>query len=541
MASKNRFQRILWTISGAEIPILESDKCRTDHKRFGAVGATIAVTSFIAFLSGTSAAWYFTQRGTATTGNIGWAMAFGLVWATLIFCIDRSLVITLKKNPEVKKKFWWLVPLLSRAALAMIIAFMVSIPLELVVFEDFIAEQEFFWNENKSNSLSRNSRANRESIKTQEHIDEGNASILRMEKQKEGLGNEVTDLQNSIQYLRAKLNNPTTKEYTAAKKELGKANASINQLNSRLKNLVSQYNNAIQYQKSSISGQINSVRSQIRVQQGKRNSCNSIINAEIVKWNKPINEEIAELQDRIKAKEEEIAQKKKDINDTQSQIAIDTKRRTEYEQQRDTLVQQHEKTVKEGNHFIQNFEILEYAVTPQDIECTKCKGKGQIKNENCSFCYGEGKVKGDRPTEWYFLWLIRLLFFIIELLPTVVKIVMPIGPYERMVYAEEKDVENYLSSPDFLAKIRSMHDMETKAHEEQISAQIAAEQDIRQALMDQLKAAQIEIAEAAIKQWRESELSRMNLTQQKTVSKPTVASFVEENTNNNKEKEDYII
>lgn len=534
MASKNRFQRILWTISGAEIPILESEKCRTDHKRFGAVGATIAVTSFIAFLSGTSAAWYFTQRGTDTTGNIGWAMAFGLVWATLIFCIDRSLVITLKKNPEVKKKFWWLVPLMSRAALAMIIAFMVSIPLELVVFEDFIAEQEFFWNENKSNSLSKNSRANRESIKVQEHIDEGNASISRMVKQKEGLDNEVTNLQNSIQNLRAKLNNPTTKEYAAAKKDLSNANASINQLNSILRNLESQYNNANQYQQSSISGQISSVRAQIRTQQAKRNACNSIISAEIAKWNKPINEEIDELQDQIKVKEEEIAQKKKDINDTQSQIAIDTKRRTDYEQQRDTLVQQHENTVKEGNHFIQNFEILEYAVTPQDIDCVRCKGKGKIKNENCFSCSGTGKVKGDRPTEWYFLWLIRLLFFIIELLPTVVKIVMPIGPYERMVYAEEKDVEFYLSSSNYLSRIRSMHDMETKAHEDQIAAQIAAEQEIRQVLMDQLKAAQIEIAEAVIKQWRESELGKMNLTQQNGLSKPTVASFVEEKSNDNK-------
>lgn len=541
MATKNRFQRILWTISGAEIPILESEKCRTDHKRFGAVGATIAVTSFIAFLSGTSAAWYFTQRGTDTTGNIGWAMAFGLVWATLIFCIDRSLVITLKKNPEVKNKFWWLVPLLSRAALAMIIAFMVSIPLELVVFEDFIAEQEFFWNENKSNSLSKNSRANRESIKVQEHIDEGKASILRMEKQKEGLGNEVTDLQNSIQHLSAKLNNPTTKEYIAARKDLSSANVSIKQLNSRLRNLESQYNNASQHQQSSISGQISSVRSQIRAQQGKRYSCNSIINAEIAKWNKPINEEIAELQDQKKVKEEEIAQKKKDINDTQAQITIDAKRRTDYEQQRDSLVGIHDTVMHQGNHFIQNFEILEYAVTPQDIDCVRCKGKGKIKNEDCFSCSGTGKVKGERPTEWYFLWLIRLLFFIIELLPTVVKIVMPIGPYERMVYAEEKDVENYLTSPDYLAKIRSMHDMETKAHEEQISAQIVAEQNLRQALMDQLKAAQIEIAEAAIKQWRESELNKMNLTQQNTVPKPTVASFDEKNTNNNNEIGNYII
>ena len=278
MESNNSFQRILWTISGAEISILESEKCRTDHKRFGAIGATIAITSFIAFLSGTSAAWYFTQRGNDTTGNLGWAMAFGLVWATLIFSLDRSLVLTLKKNPENNKRFWWIVPLVSRTALAMIIAFMVSIPLELVVFEDFIAEQEFFWNENRSNSLSKNSRANRESIKVQEHIDEGNKSIARMEKQQEGLNGEKNDLLNSIQNLRAKLNNPTTKEYTNARKELANINATINRLSHTLSNLGAQYKNANQWQQSSISAQMSSVRSQIRSQQSKRSSYISTIN-----------------------------------------------------------------------------------------------------------------------------------------------------------------------------------------------------------------------------------------------------------------------
>lgn len=192
MENKNTFQRILWTIAGAEIPILE--KCRTDHKKYGAMGATIAMTSFIAFLSGTSAAWFFTQSGTETSGKIGWAMAFGIVWATLIFCIDRSLVITMKKNPEKTTKTWWVVPFVSRALLALIIAFMVSIPLELVVFEDFISEQEYLWNENKSNMLSKNSRANRESEEAQEVIGEGNNSLIRLDGQKQSLEGEVESL-----------------------------------------------------------------------------------------------------------------------------------------------------------------------------------------------------------------------------------------------------------------------------------------------------------------------------------------------------------
>ena len=133
------FQKFLWNVAGAETPILE--KCQTDHKKFSAIGATILMTAFIALCAGTSAAWYFTQKGSDDSGAFGWSLVFGAIWATLIFCIDRSLVITLKKK-ENRKSTWWVVPFVSRAALAIIVAFMVSIPLELVIFEDYIKEMK---------------------------------------------------------------------------------------------------------------------------------------------------------------------------------------------------------------------------------------------------------------------------------------------------------------------------------------------------------------------------------------------------------------
>ena len=55
-----------------------------------------------------------------------------------------------------------------------------------------------------------------------------------------------------------------------------------------------------------------------------------------------------------------------------------------------------------------------------------------------------------------------------------------------------------------------MHDMEIKAHEEQLQYQQDTEKEIRAKLMEELKAAQIEIAEAAVKKWRETELNRIN-------------------------------
>ena len=520
-------QRLLWSISGAETEILE--KCRTDHKRFGAIGATIAMTSFIAFLSGTSAAWFFTQKGSDTTGNIGWAIAFGLVWATLIFCIDRSLVITLKKSPDRNSKLWWVTPLASRAALAMIIAFMVSIPLELVVFEDFIDEQEAFWKENKSNTLSLNSRAHKESKEAKDNIGQGMAYREILDKQKESLENDRASILAEIAVQKNKLNNPTTQTYINARKNYQAASAAVRELQNELKSLQLQLDNAPYKDKNRIQIQISSGLSKLNNQKTSQKNYYNTMQSEISKWNASINSKISEYQKALNSKENEISQKQEDINTTQAQILADQARRIKAEQQRDSLVEEHNKTMSEGNRFIQNFEILEYAVSRHLINCHFCEGVGEKDGETCNNCQGSGKVLTDLPTEWYFLWLIRLLFFIIELLPTVVKIVMPIGAYDKMVYAEEKEMERYLNSSEYLDRIRAIHDSEIQSHEEQLRLSKTAELEIKKHIMEKLRAAQIEIANIAIEKWRETELKKLN---QNSLKETSITSQVNQNSPN---------
>lgn len=218
------FERILWAIAGAERHILE--KCRTDYKRFSAIGATILMTSFIAFCAGTAAAWFFTQKGDDTSGSLGWSVCFGIVWALLIFCIDRSLVITLKKDPTLKhQKFW--VPLLSRSALACIIAFMVSIPLELVIFEDFIAEKKFFFNEDSANTLSKSSRAYKEENALNSEIMLSTQVMARLDSIGKDLNNTIDYLDNQISVERSRLDKPTTQSFVNAKKQYDNYSAQL--------------------------------------------------------------------------------------------------------------------------------------------------------------------------------------------------------------------------------------------------------------------------------------------------------------------------
>lgn len=461
----DKFQKFLWTVAGAELDILE--KCRTDYKKFAAIGATILMTAFIAFCAGTSAAWYFTQNGNETSGNLGWAILFGLIWALLIFCIDRSLVITLKKDPSAKKQKFWL-PLLSRSALACIIAFMVSIPLELVIFEDFISEQKFFFDESAANELSESTRAHKEEVGLSEEINLSTQTMGRLDSINANLRSNVSSLNSQIRNQLNKLNNPTTTTYTSAQAKYNNCNIRIN---TAINNLARATNaqDSLRY-KQEIE----------RLKVDRRPYWNTM-QTEKQEWNAKIKTKIKELEDECKADQRQIEQNASDYAEESDRLARHRDTRDSLATVKNKIVQNFKQTSNRGNHFIQNYRILEYAVWRRD-------------------------ANGNLPTELFFLWMIRLLFFIIEILPTVVKIVTPIGSYDRMVHAEEKEVMDYLASPQYIERIRDMHDIELRAREEQLKKQHDIELELKNDILEKVKEAQLEVADAAVAQWKKKEL-----------------------------------
>lgn len=464
----SRFQRFLWTVAGAELDILE--KCRTDHKKFAAIGATILMTAFIAFCAGTSAAWYFTQSGDETSGSLGWAMLFGLIWALLIFCIDRSLVITLKKDPSAKKQKFW-VPLLSRSALACIIAFMVSIPLELVIFEDFIAEKKFGFDIQNQQTLSDRTREVNGENELEGKIQTSNAIMARLDSLNNSLRGDVTSLNSQIKAERNKRNKPTTNAFTTAKSQYDNYSSQISTAQKKLENATNAIDSA-------------RYTSDITRFRDQRRPYWQTMESEKKAWNDRIDKKIKELEG-----ERDIAQKQFDenvsnYNKEAERRDINRDAQQESASERKIKLDQFEQTTKNGNHFIQNYRVLEYAVWERD-------------------------EKGNLPTELFFLWMIRLLFFIIEILPTVVKIVTPIGSYDRMVQAEEKQVMTYLESDEYIERIRNMHDIELKSREEQLQRQHQIELELKSDILEKVKNAQIEVADATIAKWKENEMSKI--------------------------------
>lgn len=473
------FQRLFWTIAGAETPILE--KCRTDHKKFSIIGAMILMTALVALCAGTSAAWYFTQKGTDDTGNFWWALAFGCLWATLIFCIDRSLVVTLKKDPTKKRQSFW-VPLLSRAVLATVVAFMVSIPLELVIFEDYIASKEEDFNAHQMAVLGEQLKSNSgEDVLTQQ-ITGADATLSKLSKEADKLGKEADELQARITKLEGEKNRPNSSNYNSAKSRYDAASTRYNTANSNYK-----VENRKQYHSQS---SLNSYSNQMTAASREMSSAKRDMDAAAKAWRDSKQTEIDKLTPQLQAKRTDKEAKDKAYNTTLDGQNKDKERAQKAASEREIKEAHKQETINRGNHFIQHFQILEFAVWQKD------------KNGN----YTE-------KTQLMFLWLVRLLFFIIELLPTIVKIVSPIGSYEEMVHAEEETMKDYLKSQEFIDQIKNVHRLALSTQEELQQTQHDAEIDLKTQILDSIKKAQLDVAQLAIQKWKDAEIAKLNNTQ----------------------------
>lgn len=467
------FQKFLWNVAGAETPILE--KCQTDHKKFSAIGATILMTAFIALCAGTSAAWYFTQKGANDSGAFGWSLVFGFIWATLIFCIDRSLVITLKKK-ENRKSTWWVVPFFSRAALAIIVAFMVSIPLELVIFEDYIKGNEENFEANQIAILGTQLRSNSGEDVLTKQISDADATLKKLDKESEKLGKDIDGIQMQINKLEAAKRNPQSKAFTDAQSRYNTASQNY-------KTASSNYNH---YRRNHPDAVSNPYTSQKNSASSAMSAASRDMGMARKAWIEEKQAKIDELTPLRDAKIAEKQQKDQSYNTTLTSQLSDKGRAEKAAREREIKEASKQEKLANGNHFIRNFQILEYAVWQRDKD-------GNLTD----------------TTQLMFLWLVRILFFIVEILPTVVKIVSPIGSYERMVAAEEKNLIEYLNSDEYCDMIKNIHKLALSSQEELQQQQHDTEIDLKKSILDQIKGAQLEVAQLAIEKWKEQEKAKL--------------------------------
>ena len=110
--------------SGSDTDIL--DNCSIgEQNKFAGIGATVFFTAVMAFIACSYALY-------TVFDNLFAAIAFGFIWGLLIFNLDRFIVSTIKKRNNIIDEIIQASP---RLLLAVIIAIVISKPLELKIFE----------------------------------------------------------------------------------------------------------------------------------------------------------------------------------------------------------------------------------------------------------------------------------------------------------------------------------------------------------------------------------------------------------------------
>jgi len=117
-------QRFFIFCSGADTDIL-STCSNGERNKYAGIGATIFFTAVMAFIASGYALY-------TVFDNVYTAIFFGFIWGLLIFNLDRYIVSTIKKRDKIKSELFQAAP---RIILAIIIAIVISKPLEMKIFE----------------------------------------------------------------------------------------------------------------------------------------------------------------------------------------------------------------------------------------------------------------------------------------------------------------------------------------------------------------------------------------------------------------------
>jgi hypothetical protein len=438
-------QYFFWLFSGCEINILKN--CPTDFNRQAGIGFTIFMTTLFAFAAGSYSGYYFTKDYFSAFG-------FGLIWALLVFSIDRAMVVTMKKDPTLKAQPFW-IPLISRGFLALLIAFVISIPLELLIFRDQIEIQK------KKDEIDtiieikqgwigvgnvKEDKASKVEAENEAKIAEENANNCNSDKEYKRLDSELQVLQSIMsrfpRYINYTVNNtPKTRlnpKYITAR----------NNYNSKLRQ--------------------------------RNNRCVNYKNEQTVIANNKKNEAI-KLKDKID-KNTDIADKKADTM---------------------------QKLLK--NSFIRDFISLENAayskkISYDTIYSTKTDSITKQLNRNIERV--NKTIEYENSSIIFFLWLIRILFFLIELLPTISKIVTPVGAYDMAIYRREKDFEKELEdgSEKYLEQQKYLRELEDKAEVEIKKEVLELEKKMKLEIMKEASDAQNKVAKKKIDDFKTKHL-----------------------------------
>lgn len=158
----------LWFCSGAFIPLLK--KSPSESNKYIGIGGAVLFTGILAALSAGYALYTIFE-------SVWSAALFAVLWGLLIFNLDRFIVSSMRKKGSAWSEWKMAIP---RLALAVLLALVISKPLELKIFEREINRK---LDEGKALAI----------IQTKEWLDQGFPELVQLDQSIDLLREEIEE------------------------------------------------------------------------------------------------------------------------------------------------------------------------------------------------------------------------------------------------------------------------------------------------------------------------------------------------------------
>lgn len=481
----NFINRFFWFFAGSDSAILKRCSVAEKTKHFG-IGATVLITAMIAIISGM----YAIQ--TLIESQI-WSVFFGVFWGFVILNIDRLLVSTMRKDVN-DNKWKEAIHAIPRLLLAIVIAIVISKPVEVKILENQIEKQLLYDQVKEGKQLK---ALNKSASSIKDSKGERNVADTRIME----LTDEEKEITNEQGYLTLE------KEEKNCDEKVNRINRSIDKKNIEYSNLRnrSSYWKQIEVKIDSVGrehlkpfppdliGEVKmvSVKSKWAIKEERR------ISREI----KNLKKEKPNCGVYFKKKEDYKAERKAIIN---SEITNQKKKRTWADRRIEGELIKLDSTAakdsiileKSGNDIFGKLVALENA---------------KYRKESLPDTLSNGEVifvsKQETTLMRNISWAIMAFFFILEICPIFVKILSNRGPYDDILQTQEFKVKE--EERQAQADIKSRTSTQISILDGKNDHLVNSELDTSQEVMEQIKQAQLDLGKEVVAKWKEQKLSEL--------------------------------
>lgn len=443
-----------WICAGVNRRVLR--QCPTEYAKYAGMGGTIFFTACMAALSGGYAI------STVFDSTLA-ACLFGFFWGLLIFNLDRLIVNTMYSDGKVTISWRELVSGLPRIIMAIFLGIVISMPLELKIFEDAI---DIKIEEDKDKMLERKVHSaiqERDSIASKR--DEILNGVAIFDSQIVTSSTETNNLLSDLSDLEEKR--------TAADKKVQECNSQIRGLQNRISGMDTENS---QYQV--VMHKINNLKSQRATATSERNTYAAA----------------------IRTKQGEIAASDATLKDLMKNKQDETQKESE--------------RLKNAMDSLQNL-ISEATVRHRDWSVAVIKEKGSFRDKlDVEYKGFQARMKAfselkeESPSTNIASIFIMLLFIIVETAPTFLRMMVADGSYEDYLNAEKHKIKVMSSKriSDINDEINTEVQISTEKNRQRLEAEVLANKE----LMEKIAKAQAELLQTAIDKWRDEELAKIN-------------------------------